>query len=210
MQMSIHRSLAQLKLLESRIHTAMKTDFTALYKKDKAPSGFSTIEEFEKNAVSKLDSVESLIERRNQIRSAIVASNANTDITVGTKTYKVAEAINRKTDIKYEIDFLSILKNQYGSVTKNHERILEQTQRDADDHIIKIYGNKTSKDQESEMETTRKNFLERTELKISDPIKIREKIDVLEKEIQEFISEVDSALSESNARTTIEISDTNI
>lgn len=48
-------------------------------------------------------------------------------------------------------------------------------------------------------------FMEKNKLVIYDPISIKDKIEKLEKEIDEFLMEVDFVLSESNSRTTIEI-----
>jgi hypothetical protein len=207
MQMSIHRSLAELKLLDKRITSSLSTTFTALYKNGKAPIGFKTVKEFEENATSKFDSLKALIERRNNMRSAIVASNASTDIKIGTETYKVAEAINRKSDIKYEVELLDILKQQFVSTTRNLERISEQLEKDADQHVITVFANKVLKEQEKDMQIVRKNFIENNKQKLSDPLGIRKEIEEMEKEIETFINEVDYSLSESNAKTIIEFAD---
>ena len=56
-------------------------------------------EEFKKRTTSDFQSLNDLIKRRNQVKNAIVSSNAVTKVTVGGQTMTVAEAIEYKTII---------------------------------------------------------------------------------------------------------------
>ena len=64
---------------------------------------------------------------------------------------------------------------------------------------------KEGKTNTDEIEKTRKDFIFNNTFELVDPIKVKDKIDSLEKEISEFESEIDAALSVSNAVTEIEV-----
>ncbi|MED1917335.1 hypothetical protein P4V64_18615, partial [Bacillus thuringiensis] len=66
---------------------------------------------------------------------------------------------------------------------------------------------KDSKVKDTEMEAISKPFKEQNEAKLVDPLKLKEKMDTLSKEIDEFECEVDFILSESNTITKINLVD---
>ena len=68
-----------------------------------------------------------------------------------------------------------------------------------------MFGNKEGKTNNDEIEKTKQQFIKSNTYELIDPISIKDKIDVLEKEIYEFTTEVDSVLSTSNAITEITI-----
>ena len=118
MKMSIHRALAELKTLDSRIRKATDKNFIG-YKKLSAKKEAKTNlipNDFEKEVIGNYDSVMALIKRRNKIKEAVVNSNATTMVEIGGKIYTVASAIERKESIRYEKDLLTQLKLQYDFV----------------------------------------------------------------------------------------------
>jgi hypothetical protein len=75
----------------------------------------------------------------------------------------------------------------------------------AENYVIGLYGSKEGKTNVDEIEKTRKEFITNNTFELVDPIKIKDKIDELEKEISEFETEIDSCLSCSNAMTEITV-----
>ena len=105
--MSIHQALSELKLLDSRIERAINSGRFIGTKKlveSKVSQTRTTVKDFNVSAKADLESVRALIERRSEIKSKIVASNAKTKVTIGGTKYTVAEAIERKSSISYEED----------------------------------------------------------------------------------------------------------
>ncbi|MFS0643695.1 hypothetical protein [Siminovitchia sp. 179-K 8D1 HS] len=206
-EMTVSRGLAELKLLDARINrTINESVFGSYTEGKKLPAGFNSVEEVEKQAKSDLQSAKDLIKRRNEIKSAIVQSNAVTKIKVAGKEYTVAEAIERKSSIDYDIQLLNKLKHTYATLTSKVDRINEDVKQRLDSHLEALYG-KEGKNKALENAEIVKAFKEDNEAKLIDPINLKEKIDQLTKEIEDFEMEVDHSLTTSNAITTIEVSD---
>jgi hypothetical protein len=204
-KITITRGLVELKLLKNKIESKISsTSFVGVVqgKKD-ISTNLVNIEEFKKNAKSELQSIKALIERRKQIKSLIVASNAKTKVKIFNKKYTVAEAIDRKTSIEFEEMLLNHLKIQLVSAEQqiiNHNKQIE-IKLDA------LLGQHLSseKKKSEDAETFTKSYNELNEYKILDPISVRNHIKELEEEINNFKAEVDLILSESNANTYIEV-----
>ncbi|MCP4369761.1 MAG: hypothetical protein GY797_16855, partial [Deltaproteobacteria bacterium] len=122
MEMTISRALAELKLLDKRIRgTIEKGTFAGLAQGKKSITGYETNDEFIKTAKSSIQSAQDLIKRRQAIKSAIVNSNAKTEVTIADKKMSVAEAIERKSSIEYEKLLLQKLKTKYFSAKDDLE-----------------------------------------------------------------------------------------
>ncbi|HYK73264.1 MAG TPA: hypothetical protein VEV44_09105, partial [Pseudoneobacillus sp.] len=103
MEITIAKGLVELKLLNNRINRVINDSvFAGFTVGKKVMTGFNDIEELEQRAKSDYQSVQDLIKRRNEIKSAIVVSNATTEVQIADKTLTVAEAIERKSSIEYD------------------------------------------------------------------------------------------------------------
>jgi len=209
MKMSIHRALAELKLLENRISRASSETFISTMIGSQGPKGFKSEEEFKTSAESSLKSVKALIARRNAIKSAIVESNAKQVVSIANTEYKVAEAIDRKTSIIFDENLLSNMKRQFKVAMDLFEREQVSFETKLQQHLISMFGTKDSKNQKEDMDAATIAFTKRNKVVLLDPIKLTDEIKKLEKTIEEFKMEVDFVLSESNSSTQIEIPDTN-
>lgn len=211
MEMSITRALSELKLLEGRISSSIRNlNVIAIGKKSwntVKGNGDKSKELFIKDAQSSFDSVVSLINRRAKIKSAIVLSNANTEIKIGNKTLTVAEAIERKNFIIYEQQFLQELKSQWAKAVHLLDMENNEVQEKLNRMIEAMTGKDNMKDIAVQSNDLTKGFLEKNIYELVDPVKLEQKIANLETEINLFLHEVDYALSESNAITKITIED---
>lgn len=206
--MTIHKALAELKILESRI---MKTVGDGTYcvanKHSNEKINGVSIEDYKKVMQGAYDKAVDLITRYKTIKKAVTLSNAKTVVKIGEKEYTVAEAIWMKNHgVEFDELLLNELREQYN---KAQAKILKQNGNDleqrAEQYVVGIYGSKEGKTNTDDFEKTKQDFITSQTFELVDPIDILNKIEILEEEISTFKAEVDAVLSTSNALTVIEV-----
>ena len=207
--MTIHKALSELKLLDSRIQSALMTGVFCSGKKhsEKYVNGVP-VEEVIINIQSSYDKVTDLINRRKAIKRAVVLSNARTEVEIAGTTYTVAEAIEMKNHgIEYDKKLMNVMNKRFADLTFTaNNQNGDNLDRMAENYITSLYGNKESrKGIATEAEEARQKFLESNCFEIIDPLHVQDIVSDLEDYINGFMAEVDSALSCSNALTTITI-----
>lgn len=201
-KMSVHRGLSELKLYSNKIDSVMNSAFVLANKQSNKMIGGRSVEEVEKAIGSQFDSIKALIENRKRIKSAIVKSNAETTVVVGGNTMTVAEAIERKASIEFEKEFLSHLQNQFLQQNRIVETQNEQLQTKLESFLQATLGEKRDVEQ---VKALTKTFEDSNKFVLIDPKRIQSQIEDLSKSIEEFSSQVDYILSESNATTFFEV-----
>lgn len=204
-KISLHRALSELKMLTERIDAATKNVvLVRANRKSNEKIDGMPIEEFQKDMQSSYDKVISLIAYRNRLKALVVASNAQTTVNIGTVTMTVAEAIERKQSIQMEKEVVEKLRRQYHraitQVTEANEALPEKLET----YLINILGSKEKQSQD-EVKLHTETFMKRNEYELIDPMNVKKIIETLTGQIEEFESEVDAVLSESNATTFIEV-----
>lgn len=208
MEISITRALKELTLLDKRILDAISNSvFIGCAKKSSAKiNNTYTRDEFEKLVISNYDSIQSLINRRVEIKSKIVESNASTKVVIADKEYTVASAIEAKSLIEYKKALLSKLEQQFrhasATVSKENEKIDDKVYQ-----MLKDAGSDENNTPDLGEDSYITKYRNTHEFDLVNPIKIHEKITMLRNEIEDFENEVDFVLSESNAITKITVSD---
>lgn len=206
--MTVHKALAELKILDGRIKEEIQNgSYCAANKHSNEKINGIPIEDFRKTVQGTYDKATDLINRRKAIKKAVVLSNAKTTVKIADVEYTVAEAIEMKNHgIEFEAMLINAMDMQYkqaqAEVNRQNGNNLEER---ADQYVTAIYGKKEGKTATSDIEKVRKDFLESNSYEIIDPINVPEKLEVLRKKINDFMVEVDSALSVSNALTEITI-----
>lgn len=207
MKLTLHRALAELKQLDKRILGAINEKRYVTYQiGDTKPVGYSSVEEFDEVAKAGFQSVNGLIKRRNEIKSKLILKNATTTVNVAGQEMTIAEAIDQKDFIDYKQSLLNELKRQHALVSQTVDRETQAMEIRLDKRLEADLG-KDRKNFVEEVEQITENFKKRNTPKMLDPIAIRVEIEKLEKEISDFILEVDAVLSEANAVTFIELED---
>lgn len=206
-KMNVHKALAELKIIDSRITKAiLEGTYCVTNKHSNDKIWGIPVAEFEGNIVAYHQKANDLIKRANAIKRAVVLSNAITKVTVAGAEYTVAEAISMKNHgIMYYETLLSELRRQYTTAKKEITlRNGDELEARANNYVATLLGGKDKLNTEEahKMKTT---FIEAQSLELVDPIKILDKITELEDMIANFKAEVDSALSYSNAVTEISI-----
>jgi hypothetical protein len=208
MKISITRALGELKLLANRIQTGTleikSLDLTQKKFPNVALTSNKTIEQFEKDAKSKYQSVVDMIQHRDNIKMAIVKSNATTMVIVGAEEMTVAAAVEKKTSIHYKEELLRLLRGQQADYASRvaQERIKLDTQLN---NLITQNTGKDRKVDKDDFEKIAAPFIENNRIDLLDPLKVADKIDLLTKEITAFKADVDIVLSESNSKTMIDV-----
>lgn len=206
--MLVHKALAELKILDARIINEIEdgTFCIANQHSNQKIKGVA-VGDYKRIMQGDYDKVSDLIKRRKAIKQAVVLSNAVTKVVIGDKEYTVAEAIEMKNHgINSELKLLKELKAQYGFAQRTiSDKNGESLEKSAENYVIGLYGSKDGKTNVEEYEKTKKAFIESRTYDLIDPIDILEEINGLQDYIDSFTSEVDAALSVSNAITEITI-----
>ena len=206
--MTIHKALAELKILDGRIKKEIQNgSYCVANKHSNDKINGILIDDFKKSVQGTYDKVTDLIKRQEAIKRAVTLSNAKTYVDIADGKYTVAEAIWMKNHgIEFESMLINTMDSQYKmaqvEVNRQNGNNLEER---ADQYVTAIYGQKDGKTATSDIEKVRKDFLEANTYEIIDPINVPEKLEDLRGKIDGFMAEVDSALSVSNALTEITI-----
>lgn len=207
-KMSVHKALCELKTIDSRIQKGTQQSVFVFVNKhaNNKVSGVS-VGEYSAEVKSAYQSVTALIARRDAIKRAVTLSNATVKVTIGGKEYTVAEAIEMKN---HGIPLKQMLLKKLDSDNRRARREADENNGDmlemrADEYVKSLYGNVDMKGASEEIKKVRADFIAAQTMEIVDPIGIKAEMERLEKEINDFTVEIDSALSVSNALTELTI-----
>ena len=210
-KMTIHQALAELKTLDSRIYSAISSsDFVIANKHSNEKINGKPIADYMKDVKSAYQKATDLIERRNAMKRAVIMSNAQTKVVVGDKEYTVAEAIDMKNNgIKNMELLLSKLANcniRANSEIQMHSG--ENIEQAAEKYVLSVI-NSQPKDskmsiESDAMQAIRKAYIENNTYDKIDPLGVDKLMESMRDNIDSFRTQVDAALSVSNAITVIE------
>ena len=205
MKISIHRALSELKLLDKKIEQKIeKNAYIGFKKKSKQEINGISVKEFKEGIKSNQESVEKLIENRIKIKSAIDVANANNEIEISGIKMTVVQALAMKTSIILKENLLSKYILQYNSSISTVERENYKVDNDSEDFVKELMKNMDKLDT-TKIKNLKEDYIKSNSFELIDSNNLKEKIDKLEKEIEDFKNNVDYALSESNAINKIEI-----
>jgi hypothetical protein len=198
---SVTQALAEIKLTRSRMENALdQTVFIKLKKK----RDMMDVARFSKEAVSSFQSYTDLVKRYNTLKSAIVQSNAVTTVRIAGNVYTVADAVERKRTVEFDKQLLTVLRTQYDKVKTEYDQhmITEQAR------VERLVTTELSKDNKTNVDVVNQlteTFLAQNRAEIVDPLGLADQIRDLKRSIEEFETQVDWVLSESNGKTLIQI-----
>lgn len=209
-EMTVQRALNELKIIDERLSKRL-TEFVVVGTKKVSEARVvetrESIVEFENRAKGVLDSVDGLLKRQQELKHAIMTSNATTMIEVAGKTYSVMTAIDRKRTIEKEklvVKYMrdALIRAEY-KVSQENEKMESYIQRQTN----AMAGGDLSSKKDDYIIAFEKSYREQNSWDLVDPLKIRDLIEQREQEISMFELEIDTALTVSNAITKIEIED---
>ena len=201
--MTITEALAELKLLDARIAKAThNTTWCVCEANIKATTEYC--EKLNVDIRSAWQSVNALIEERAKIKSAIVKSNAVTEITIGGRTMTVAEAIERKSSIAYEAALVEKMKEDFSKANTSVDGLNARVQTRLD-NLLQNLSFVSNEGIAEAQKAVAENFMAQNGYKVIDPLYINDKVSEMTARIDDFTKNVDVALSVSNAITFIEV-----
>ena len=205
-RLTVHKALSELKILNDRIQREIDDiQFVLVNKHSNQKINGAPVKEYMEQTKEKYQSVTTLINRRNAIKRAVTRSNAVTTVDINGTEYTVAEAIDMKVvGVNHLRQLLQRMEYQFKQAQNQAERENgDRLDNRADEYMRSLYQNTDLKNMTDELKKVRENFITAQTVEILDPVKVTDEITKLRDKIDAFMSEVDSALSVSNALTTI-------
>ena len=206
---SIHQAFANMKILKKRIPQKINT---AIFINQKVASSkvlnglpISTVEANMKQDYQSLKDDMALLA---ELTTKIQESNAKTLIKVGNTEYTILEALAIKNNIMdFKEDLLKEMNSQFVSISNTVQRSNDTLDDKADTFISETYKGLSANELKTnpDLKKEREEYITSRQKMLVDPLKLKNEIEVLSKEIDNFVSNIDAALSVSNAITTIDI-----
>ena len=209
--MTVHKALAELKIIDDRILNAINNvAFIDSVKNGTKKINGVSVDAYKESIKSCYQKANDLINRRNALKRAVVMSNATTKVTIGDREYTVAEAIDMKNNGMNGMRcMLNTLSRQYRDATyKFNCNSGESLEEKANQYVMNILGSQggsADKTDAKQVQALHDAFIANNEFIMIDPLNVEKCIDDVQNKIAEFETEVDAALSVSNAVTTIDI-----
>ena len=207
--MTVHKALCELKMLDKRIESSIAgAEFCRTNKHSNTVINGVPLKEYGDEIVSQYQSIVDLITRRDAIKRAVVASNAVAEVLIDGQKYTVADAVEmRRHGLDYRKSLLRTMTFQLKRARMEIESKNGDALSQAADKMVEVYyGRQTDvKAISEEMKATREKFIQDNTLDLFDPLRLEEKIKEMDRSISAFETEVDSALSVSNAVTEITV-----
>ena len=223
MKYTVHRALSLIQSTKSRIAKEFSEDAPAWIRVARGQEdnirGVS-VEEIRREIQSHYDRVTALIENYIALKSAVVQSNAGVlpgtelrRVSVGGKKLTVAEIIELRDTVYgvkagFKTTLLSKMKDDFAQAQREFDAMQEKADEEISRYLQSI-NSRGDDEQDSKtksiVEATSKMLHEQKDPRLIDPLKLLNKITTLDNEIEEFLTEADSVLSEQNALTTIEL-----
>ena len=207
-EMTVHKALCDIKLLNKKIFKEIsEIKIVVANKSTNNKVDGQTLEEFKQSIKSDYQSINSNIDRYKALTRAVAQSNAVTKIIVNGSEYTVAEAIaikNKLIPIKQQLlDRILYVYNKENSLVKEKNERLEY---EADEFVRdKDLKKEDSKNLAETILKTRNDYYNTRKYELVDPLKVNNITKELKDEIDNFLLDIDSALSVSNANTLITI-----
>lgn len=210
-QMTVHKALSELKVMDSKIEKAIEdASYIVSAKKSAEKINGVSVEKFKNTIKSDWQKINDLFARRDAMKRAVVLSNATTTVTINGKEYTVAEAIEmknhgmewrnvliRKIGAEYDKALVDLNRNDGEAIEKKAEQyVLAMVQAQPKESKVTV--------DSDAMKMLRQTYIDNNSFVIIDPLDIKDKMEELRNEVLSFYSDVDSALSVSNALTVIE------
>jgi hypothetical protein len=215
--LTITRALKEIETLTDRISKLNTNNsnfqgYLAVAPSDlKSTNRQAEIDKFLKDGAAQYQSVTTLIARRDKIKSLVILSNATNTVTIGSNTFTVAEAIEKKKTININKQLLDFLKKEQQAARFRLEKELVEYNRKLEAFITNAKAvEKAEKGKDADQDFVARitaGYANTNYPKIYEPFKFSEEITKLEDYIRTFEDEVDIALSEANATNTITIPD---
>lgn len=207
-KISITRALSELKTEKKRLEKKIR-EFRpiAVQRGSTLVGNYRGIkaDDFVDSAKETYQSINDLLTRIERVKAAIEESNSKTKVVIAGKEYTVREAINMKTLIENKKKLLQIMKSEFVKAGEDFEDAEEANKKRVEKLVQDASASGSGKLDPAIEENALKSVESLYSIKVVDPIGLDKLIPALEKEIEDFETNVDFVLSESNSKTEIEV-----
>jgi hypothetical protein len=204
-KMTLTRALSEIKMLDNKIKSFNNsTKEWVTVSKNGTIKGYQDLAGFKSNVQSNKDKLEDLISRRNEIKRALIVANNTITISLGGKSYTIAEAIDRK-------GFLATEKATFNSINVlilKSKAVLEAEDKNLDRKIEETINRTFDGDGKKDADLIKgieKNLRDSNKFELVDPVGIQSWIETKLEEIVNFETEIDFSLSEINSQNYVTI-----
>lgn len=201
-KMTIHRALGEIKLYDKKIVDLLDKDFVLASKKRIGKVHGIDVEKYKEEMKANLQSLRALMRNRQILKSAIAKSNETTVVTIGGETMTVLDAIEHKNFMNMRMSVVNTLKAQFNRADREVRAYEDNLQANLENYIKNTTKELNNKDLIDSLTESYKNL---NEVVMIDPNNLRAIIEEMTKENDQFNTEVDYVLSESNSNTFIEV-----
>jgi hypothetical protein len=210
MTYSLTRILAEVKLLDKKILDAIAGNRFADLRQTRAPNAVFSGKDGTKTAndiKAVYESVQKMVKNRATLKAALVKANAVTKLTIGGVEYTIAEAIEQKKTVESLTNLANTLRANWAAVTTKRDQLDAVTEMNVQKSLeVALGANKgTAKFDADSIKAISDPIREASKVEIIDPIGLTDEVGKLVIQIESFETEVDFALSEANAKTTVEV-----
>lgn len=209
-KITITRALSELGTINTRISAAIAGGvFVGVVKgaAEKPTNGaYRDVAEMQTVMKASFQSVEDLIARQARLKAAVIASNAVTKVTIGGKEMTVAEAIDQKTIAQLKGSFLQTIRVQLQRANAEYNVAQTKLEEQIERALNGLYAagkDKVSAEQYDAVAVPLKR--DHQPKIVSSQADLNTFIRQFEAELNQFNSECDYVLSESNCQTFIDV-----
>ena len=190
------------KIKKLKAATVVKTS-------DKTVDDGRTIEQFNEDAVTAVQSIRDQIKRYKAINLAIANSNSTETVTVGGRTMTRAEAITIRKDHAMQADLEDMLNRKLfesiGDAQVIYSRSKSAYEKSRERYIQTLLNSEGAKEL-SEDKLLAVDSITKGDIPVLlDPVKLIDKVDTFVEEQERFYKELETAIKVSNASTFIEL-----
>lgn len=199
--------LSTIKVVESRIEKATQATYISngigLDENRRADIGNQAVEIVEGNIQANWSRISTLLHNRNAMKMALIATNNSTEVEIGKVKMTIAQAVERKQSIKYQVALLNICKNQVSVALRTQEvkaAAMNAKIAEASKDIASSTGAKLTN-----ITSNIALVKSQGEPFLIDPLGMINRVYTINEEIEDFLNNVDYALSAVNALTKVEV-----
>ena len=211
-KISIHRALQQVKTLSSRIEDQLRqSQFIGVVRgADKVvvfpQRGTKTASDLDVQFKSEFQSITDLITKREDIKTKIAESNAVTKVQINGKEVTVQRAIEMKKTMEFKTTLLETLVRRRNDAAMIFNKFKDEVEKTKENSLSVLNGKQANvKVSEADIDLVTRTAKAQFDPSFVDPLNIDEQINILQKEITDFCDDIDATLSESNAKTEIDV-----
>lgn len=165
-----------------------------------------SIEDVTQRITSSFQSAVDLIAERARLREALLDANSKVIVVINRRPMTIAAAVEYKNSLEFDKMLIATVKRQLVNAEQIVEKENDRLQDSIDNLLISTFQTTDKSKIKPELyEAIAAPQREEKEAALLDPLNIRVRLDEMEKNVGDFLAEVDFALSEVNARTGIEV-----